>query len=211
MGKYYFFCIFFLSISTASIYGFSNTDTTSYRDNNFRSLFLPPVVNFSFTSDGTCSGTPITFTPIVTGNSPFKYVWDFGDGSTSTQTNPSYAFVALGCGSQNFSVKLTVTDTNGEVNSITKNVLVKQKPDLKFTNLNAPVGSSTPFEKCGDNNSDPKYTIKLGNISNSMSCITSYTVDWGDGTLETAVTFPKTHIYTKLGSYNMIVTGQQRL
>ncbi|WP_100841513.1 PKD domain-containing protein [Flavobacterium sp. 5] len=207
MRKLYFFYILFFLIKTASVYGLCTTNNSNYRDKSFRDLILPPNVNFSFTSDGACSGTPINFTSVVSGNAPFKYSWDFGDGSTSSISNPNHTFTALGCGTQNFTVKLTVTDANGEVNSISKNVSVKQKPDLKFTNLNAPIGSSTPFEKCGDNNSDPKYTIKLANNSSSVSCIASYNIDWGDGNLETSVTFPKTHTYMKLGSFNMVVTG----
>lgn len=206
MKKLYLCYIFFIFSINASVYGFSSFNKIDNYNGNY-TLDLPTTINFSFTSDGTCSGTPIIFTPIVTGNAPFKYSWDFGDGSTSTDSNPSHSFMALGCGTQNFSVKLTVTDAVGGINSITKNVSVKQKPDLKFTNLNAVTGSTTPFEKCGDNNSDPKYTIKLGNLSVSVACVTSYTVDWGDGNVETNVTFPKTHIYIKLGSFNMVVTG----
>ncbi|MEP6928511.1 MAG: PKD domain-containing protein, partial [Flavobacterium sp.] len=207
MGKLYFLPIYFLLILTSSVYGFSTTEKNNYITGNYGNLVVPPTVNFNFTNDATCSGTPVTFSPVVNGSAPFKYLWSFGDGTTSTESNPSHSFTAVGCGSQNFSVKLTVTDANGEINSVTKNVAVKQKPDLKFVNLNAP-GSSTPFERCGDNNSNPKYTINLGNTSNSSSCITSYDVDWGDGNLEANVIFPRSHTYLKLGSFNMVITAK---
>lgn len=206
MRKLYNCYIIFLLINTFSAFAFYG-DKSNSGYNDFKYLATPPNVNFSFTSDGSCSGTPIIFTSAVSGIAPFKYSWDFGDGTTSTDSNPKHVFNATGCGSQNFTVKLTVTDKNGEVNSVTKTVAVKQKPDLKFTNLNAAIGSTTPFEKCGDNNSDPKYTIKLGNLSSSVSCIASYNVDWGDGNVETSVTFPKSHTYMKLGSFNMVVTA----
>lgn len=205
MRKFYFCYILFLFSVTASVYGFSATNENYHNKKNH--IVLAPNIDFSFTSDGSCSGTPIAFTSVVSGSGPFKYLWDFGDGTTSTDSNPNHTFTAVGCGSQNFSIKLTVTDAIGGVNTITKNVSVKQKPDLKFTNLNATAGSATPFERCGDNNSDPKFSIRLGNISNSVACIGSYNVDWGDGTVETNVIFPKTHTYLKLGSFNMIVTG----
>lgn len=207
MKKLYFFYILFILSITSSSYGFNDTSNDHSFDKKNKIFVLPPTVNFSFTSDGSCSGTPINFTSVISGIAPFKYLWDFGDGSTSTVSNPSHVFTALGCSTKTFTVKLTVTDSNGEVNAITKSVSVKEKPDLKFTNLNAPIGSTTPFEKCGDNNSDPKYTIRLNNSSVSASCISSYNVDWGDGTTETSITFPKAHTYMKLGSFNMVVTG----
>ena len=167
----------------------------------------PPTVDFTFNNNGTCSGTPITFTPVVTGDAPFTYLWDFGGGQTSTTSNPTFNFTALGCGFQNKNVTLTVTDNNGGNSSVTKSISVQQKPDLEFINLNAPAGSTAPFEKCGDNNSDLEYTINVGNNSNSSSCITSYNVEWGDGDIETNVTFPRMHTYKQLGSFNMVITG----
>ncbi|MGC1206228.1 MAG: PKD domain-containing protein [Flavobacteriaceae bacterium] len=166
-----------------------------------------PIVNFSFNNNGACSDTPITFTPVVTGDAPFSYLWDFGGGNTSTNSNPTFSFNALGCGFQSNAVTLTVTDANGISNSISKPISVQQKPDLEFLNLNAPIGSVAPFEKCGDNNSDLEYTINVGNNSNSSSCITSYNIDWGDGSSETNATFPVMHTYMQLGSFNMVVTG----
>lgn len=208
MGKLYSLHLYFFLIITTSVFSFTaHNNSKSYVINkNYKNLFLPPTVDFSFTNDATCSGTPITFTPLVTGNGPFKYNWDFGDGTTSAISNPSHSFTAIGCGIQNFTVKLTITDSNGEVNFVSKTISVKQKPDLKFGNLNAP-GSSTPFERCGDNNSNPKFSINVSNNSNSIACITSYNVDWGDGNTETNVVFPKIHEYQKVGAFNMVITG----
>ena len=195
--------LFFLIIVT--FFGLNK----SYIDHisDIKSLIKPPTVDFIFNNDGTCSGTAITFTPTVTGVAPFSYTWDFGDGTTSNDSNPTHIFTALGCGFQNNNVKLTVTDGNVANTSTTKTISIQQQPDLEFVNLNAPAGSSAPFEKCGDNNTDPEYTINVGNNSISSACITSYNVDWGDGTSETNVTFPKAHPYTLLGSYNMVITG----
>ncbi|MCC9071140.1 PKD domain-containing protein [Flavobacterium sp. F-65] len=202
MGKHYFLHLYFLLIITTSVYGFGTVNKSDFTTNKaYKNLVLAPNVDFNFTNDGTCSGTPITFNPIVTGTAPFTYKWDFGDGSTSTDNNPSHSFTAVGCGLQSFTVTLTVTDATG-VNTATKTVSVKQKPDLKFVN-----GGSTSFERCGDNNSSPKYTINVVNNSGSIGCITSYNVNWGDGSSETNVTFPKAHEYQKLGSFNMVITA----
>lgn len=174
---------------------------------NHKIELVAPVVTFAYNNDSSCSGTPITFTSSISGDAPYTYQWDFGDGGVSALANPIHAFTAVGCGTQNFNVKLIVTDRNGVSTSLTKVVLVKQKPDLKFVNLNPFSGTGAPFEKCGDNNSDPRYTINVGNSSSSFSCIASYNIEWGDGTVETNVTFPRMHTYMRLGSFNMVINA----
>ncbi|MBF7090800.1 PKD domain-containing protein [Flavobacterium sp. ALJ2] len=202
MRKIYFLHLYFLLITTTSVHAFGAVNKNDFTSNKgYENLVLVPNVDFNFTNDETCSGTLIVFTPVVSGTAPFSYKWDFGDGETSTESSPSHSFKAVGCGTESFSVKLTVTDASGE-NSITKTILVKQKPDLKFVNE-----GSTSFNKCADNNSNSKYTINVVNNSDSIGCITSYNVSWGDGSSETNVTFPKAHEYQNVGSFDMVITG----
>lgn len=164
-----------------------------------------PTVDFTFNNAGTCAGTPVDFVSTVTGSAPFTFSWSFGDGNTSTQANPTHEFDIVGCGSQNVSVTLTVTDSNGCTDSITKSILVQEKPRLEFQDIDNPFD---PFNNCGNNTTDPSYTINVGIQNVSAACINSYDVDWGDGSpIETNVTFPATHTYTQLGSFNMEITG----
>lgn len=165
----------------------------------------PPTVSFTFNNQSACSGTPLTFTPNVTGNGPFQYQWNFGDGTTSNQLSPTHVYNATGCGFSNFTARLTVTDTNGCVVETSQTINVEQRPSMSFIDLDA--SFSDPFDNCGNNTADPEYTINVGNNSSSASCIVSYNVDWGDGNTETNITFPITHTYTSLGSFNMTFTG----
>ncbi|MBP6182137.1 PKD domain-containing protein [Flavobacterium sp.] len=165
-----------------------------------------PVIDFTFTNDNSCSGTSIQFNSIiVTGATPYTYAWDFGDGSTSTSPNPSHSFTSLGCGTATFNVTLTVTGGGCAVTK-TKTITVKQKPDINFKDNNS---SFSPFSNCQNaSTSNPTYTISVGNSSVSTSCITSYTIDWGDGSsTSNFTTFPQTHAYSQLGAYNMIITA----
>ncbi len=168
----------------------------------------PPDVDFTFNNSGACSGTQVNFTSVVTGDGPFDYSWSFSDdGSTSTNANPTHVFTSLGCGTQNIDVTLTVTDANGESETVTKAVPVRQKPNLNFYDIDAEANFTPQFDNCGNNTFDPSYTINVGNRSNG-ACITTYDINWGDGTpLQTDVTFPLTHTYTELGSFNMVITG----
>ncbi len=162
----------------------------------------PPIINFTFTNDNSCSGTPIQFSSNVTGSSTYTYLWDFGDGTTSTQQNPSHAFSSLGCATATFNVTLTVTGGGCTVTK-TNTITVKQKPDISFSDQ---VNPFNPFNNCSNASSNPVYSITVGNTSAS-SCITSFSIDWGDGNTQANITFPISHTYTSNGVYAMIITA----
>jgi PKD repeat protein len=181
----------------------SGKPTIVFKGNS--SISLPPIIDFTFTNNNVCSGQTISFTSTVTGISPLTYAWDFGDGSTSTLENPSHSFQAiLGCGTQVFNVTLIVTDSNSDTETISKPITVKRKPDISFEDVNSQIGVP-PFENC--NQSSINYTVTVGNISNSSSCITSYSIDWGDGISASNVSFPLSHTYQSIGSFNMVING----
>ncbi len=163
-----------------------------------------PVIDFVYTNNNACSGTTVYFTSSATGTGSLSYTWNFGDGITSTDQNPSHVFTSLGCGSATFFVTFTVTDAVGCSNSTTKSVIVKQMPDINFEDVN---NKFDPFSNCSfASASNPNYSVTVGNISAS-ACISSYSVNWGDGNSETAISFPISHTYTKLGAYNMVITA----
>ncbi|MFB0904922.1 MAG: PKD domain-containing protein, partial [Nonlabens sp.] len=164
----------------------------------------PPAVDFTFTNDSACSGTAIQFSSSVTGSSTNTYAWNFGDGTTSSQQNPTHSFDSYGCGSATFNVSLTITGAGCTVTK-TKVVTVKQKPDIEFEDVNAS-SAAKQFNNCANASSNSVYTIKVGNISTS-SCISNYSINWGDGNSQTNVSFPISHTYSSIGVYSMIITG----
>lgn len=194
----------------------AGTSNITYKDSNGCEktiLFTVnplPIVDFSTNATAsTCSGSPIQFTSnITTGTGPYTYTWDFGDGTTSTIANPIHSLTSLGCGTDNITVKLTVTDANGcTSNQVNHTVSVLQKPDINFEDKNPSATPSTQFNNCTSASiSNTSYTITVGNISTS-TCITSFSINWGDGSTENNVSFPKTHNYPQLGTYNMIITA----
>jgi gliding motility-associated-like protein len=161
----------------------------------------PPVVDFTF-FDNQCSGTAIQFTSSVTGSGTYTYAWNFGDSTTSTQQNPSHTFTSLGCGTITFNVTLTVT---GGGCAVTKayTITVKQKPDISFSDT---VNPFDPFNNCANASTNSVYTITVGN-SSASSCISSFGIDWGDGTTQASITFPISHTYTSNGAYSMSITA----
>lgn len=172
----------------------------------------PPVIDFTFTNNTTCAGTIIQFTSTLTGTGSYTYLWDFGDGTTSTAQNPSHSFnstATLGCGNANFNVVLTVTG-NGCTVTKTKPLIVKQKPDINFEDVNA-TSATNQFSNCQNASlTNQIFSITVGNISAS-TCTASYSINW-DSTnpssiIENNVVFPKSHTYNQLGVYTMTVTG----
>ena len=163
-----------------------------------------PVPTFTFTNNP-CSGASVGFTSSVTGTGPYTYSWNFGDGNTSTQQNPSHVFTSLGCGTATFNVTLTITDASGCSNSVVNTITVKQQASVDYRDTRNPFSQ---FDNCGLPVSSSAYVIRLDKVVGASSCITSYTIDWGDGsTQETNVQLPFNHTYTSAGTFNLVVTA----
>ncbi|MGD9237518.1 MAG: PKD domain-containing protein, partial [Desulfobacterales bacterium] len=79
---------------------------------------IPPTADFSFTT----SDLAAAFTDQSTDSDGTidSRGWDFGDGSTSTQQNPSHTYAADGT----YTVTLTVTDNGGATGSTSQDVTV---------------------------------------------------------------------------------------
>lgn len=99
-----------------------------------------------FSNSSTCIDVPVSFfnETDITGSDSVNYVWDFGDGQTSTLFNPVYTYKKSGA----FIVKLTVTPKlcNNLVASFTKNITVDVPPaGIKYPNVLAVKNKATPL------------------------------------------------------------------
>ncbi|MCX6661764.1 MAG: FG-GAP-like repeat-containing protein [Euryarchaeota archaeon] len=87
-----------VTTSQSSVSGISESDFT--------------ILGFDVDAHGPYYGSPgemIQFTGTVeNGNPPYDYQWDFGDGSTSNQQNPTHSYSNEG----NYTVALSVTDSD---------------------------------------------------------------------------------------------------
>lgn len=164
------------------------------------------TADFTFSADGACAQSPVTFTPAVSGGTPvYSYYWVFGDGNSSNKTAPVNEFIASGCsGLSSFNVQMQVMDADGCNIAVNKIIQVKNKPHLDFSDIANPY---SPFKHCPDIMDDPTFEVRLDNATYPVTCITGYKVDWGDGSTESSVTFPKSHTYTKAGAFELVVTA----
>lgn len=197
-----------LVVNTPGFYTVSvNSSPVVFYDTVHVTQSIPPVTSFTFNNNNTCSLTPINFTSNTSsGLAPYTYVWDFGDGNTSTQANPTHSYTALGCTSSSFPVQLIVTDALGCRDTANGNITVLQKPDLRLTDADV----FSPFSNCDNapTQTNPNFTLTVSNSSPNAACISSYTLDWGDGSpIVNNPTFPLSHTYTQLGAFNLVFSG----
>lgn len=170
--------------------------------------------DFTFSPAGSCASVPVFFTNTTPGSGN-TYAWSFGDpnsggNNSSTATNPSHRFVGnVGNGTQNFPVKLVVTNSNGCKDSVTKTVNVLQSPGRQLIGNNAGTYQGRPFFRECVSAATADFTFI--NQSSTAGTNTNYRIIWGDGSADyNAATFATAinHTYG-VGVYTMryIVTG----
>ncbi|MBV4357028.1 PKD domain-containing protein [Parasegetibacter sp. MAH-26] len=138
---------------------------------------LPTLVDFSVSNTNPCAGTAINFTDLSQPTSGInRWLWNFGDGSTSAVQNPSYRYTGDNNGVP-YDVKLTVYN-NGCAASITKPALVK---------VNPPVAKFTYQINC---NNKKEFTFVDKSTSGS-----TVLWDFGDGTPISSQSGQFTHAY----------------
>jgi PKD repeat protein len=115
--------------------------------------------------------------------------WDFGDGSNSTQQNPTHTYSSVG----SYQVTLTVTDAGDETDSETKTIVVGYKP---------PTASFT-FEPDTNITVNETITFTLTVIKGDAN-ISSYLWNFGDGTNSTVQN--PIHNFTAADTYIVTVT-----
>ncbi len=115
-----------------------------------------------------------------------NYEWDFGDGQTSNQINPSHVYLTEG----NYFVTMTVTDISGCRQTFFVNPSINVK--IPFANFS----SSGLRQAC--NESEIQF------INNSQNA-DSYWWEFGDGNTSSLIN--PIHSFTQAGSYDVTLTA----
>ncbi|WP_339924616.1 malectin domain-containing carbohydrate-binding protein [uncultured Cyclobacterium sp.] len=115
-----------------------------------------PIANITATTLGGLVPLEVAFTNEISRPQDFTFAWDFGDGNTSTEQNPTHIFEEFG----EYNVLLTVSSMFGvsAVDSVTINAIPPSEFEL---NINA--GSQNTVDNngktfIGENNADVTYT-----------------------------------------------------
>ena len=162
--------------------GSGNSD--SVIKTNYITVVAKPTADFSASTFASCvDGNSFTFSNSSIGGG--TYLWDFGDGTTSTQVNPTHSYTLQGT----FTITLIATSPFGCQDVKIKNqyITIYPKPSPSIT---ASVTASC----------DPATIFQFGN---SSANVISWLWDFGDG--RTSTLQNPAHTYSGPGNYNVLV------
>jgi PKD repeat protein len=159
----------------------------TWNDANGGEVWRKTVVTADFTASPTSGPAPlaVTFTNTSTG----EYItsrWNFGDGVTSTLTNPTHTYTTAG----SYTVTLTVGD-GVDSNTVTRTNYIAVYTPVQVDFTASPTSGIAPLTVVFTNTSTGDYTTSLW--------------DFGDGITST-LTSP-THTYTAAGVYTVTLTA----
>ena len=132
-------------------------------------------------------GDPIAFSSASTSDpdgGPLTYRWDFGDGTTSTQANPSHSYASSGV----FTATLRATDNGGLFDEDTASVSVTQ-------NLPPTAEANGPYS----GNQGAAISFSSAGSSDPEAGTLTYRWDFGDGSTSTQAN--PSHTYSTGGSF----------
>jgi PKD repeat protein len=149
----------------------------------------PPVA--AFVGSPLSGEIPLTvdFTDQST-EAPTSWLWDFGDGNTSTLQNPSHTYTVAG----DYTVTLTATNAFGFDDEVKLNYIAATAPPQ-----NPPVAAFVGAPTSG-------YAPLTVNFTDqSTENPTSWLWNFGDGNTSTAQN--PSHVYADLGTYTVTLTA----
>ncbi|MDF2437541.1 MAG: hypothetical protein K0Q95_1917 [Bacteroidota bacterium] len=155
--------------------------TSTYCDTVF---ITSCTASFSHTFDST--GTVAIFSPIVNGSAN-TYYWEFGDGTTSTASNPSHTYSANGFYTARLTVSSTVDPNCSAVS--TAYVFVTGHCDASFYSFIDSTQAPNTYQF------NPQYP--------SQNSSTTYYWEFGDGNSSSSTYSTVYHTYANPGTYNV--------
>jgi PKD repeat protein len=159
------------------------TDNDSLVRTNYITVLADPVANFQVSNSSVCqNSTIVSFTN--TSQNASNFIWDFGDGTTSNDANPSHLYTNSG----NYTVQLIASNSFGcnDLKVQTNAVQVLPQPAVDFS------ASSTTL--C--------IPLNQTTFTNLTPSVASQTWIFGDGSASSTATNPS-HTYAAQGSYHV--------
>ena len=190
-NNYQFPGTYSVSLTATNSFGCINT----WKVTDMVQVYPALVPSFNVDSNAICNlNQPVVFHNTSTGDGALTYTWSFGDGDTSTTTNPSHLYSSKG----NYSISLVVSNTYGCSSSMTKPAFINAANysadfttasaycpgnTILFINKSTPAPSANPLWSFGDGGSGigityghsyaaaGNYTVKM--YENFGTCLDS--------------------------------------
>jgi len=174
---------------TLTVTGPGGTDDEIKTDYIMVNPCVAPTAGFA--GSPTSGDYPLTVDFTDQSSDAESYSWDFGDGGSSTEANPSYTYIAAGT----FTVTQTVTNSCGSDQLVrTDHITVTEAPPPPPTADF--VGSPT--------SGDYPLTVNFTDLSTDGP--TSWSWDFGDGVGTSTLQNPS-YTYTEAGTYTVSLTA----
>ncbi|UCF10155.1 MAG: PKD domain-containing protein, partial [Candidatus Bipolaricaulota bacterium] len=162
------------------------------------SINTPPVADFSFTPTDPTTATAITFSDesLDFDGTIEAWRWVFGDGATSSVQTPSHTYDDAGT----YEVTLTVTDNEGAIDDMTREVIVGESVNV------APVANFAFAPALPQVDQDVQFTDQSTDADDNL---VEWAWDFGDGA--TSAQRNPTHAFAAIGTYSveLIVTDAE--
>ncbi len=150
--------------------------------------------DFSFNQ--TPGTTDIAFTSTTNGAGPYNYAWDFGDGNTSGDFDPTHTYTAPG----DYNVCLTVFEqVGGTTCDFTECHLVNVAPTSSSTTCTANADFNWTLINFGTTQ------IQFESTSTGTDNVVSWLWDFDDAGAQAINQFP-VHLFSNYGTYNVCLT-----
>ncbi|HYG73401.1 MAG TPA: Ig-like domain-containing protein, partial [Planctomycetota bacterium] len=181
---------------------FTGSDSFTFNVNDGAAESGPVKVSITLTNtapSATSGAAPTSATPsqfitfTSTGTDPdgdaLTYLWDFGDGATSTDQNATHAYAEVG----SYTATVTVSDAAGGTASASVTIQVSKAPTGRVTTGDVVAFGGLPFTFDASSSTDPE------------NAIVSYVWNFGDGTPNgSGQVISK--IYEQPGTYTVTLT-----
>jgi len=149
----------------------------------------PPVAMFEATPLSGSAPLTVQFTDLSIGP-PTSYAWDFGDGGTSTEANPSHVYSAGGT----YTVKLTVKNSGGSHTMTRENYISVGGSGIIADFSGTPTSGTVPL------------TVQFTDLSTGGP--TMWAWDFGDGGTSTVAS--PSYTYQTPGTYTVKLTASSQ-
>lgn len=167
--------------------------------------YFNPRMSANFLVSTTTASAPATFlfsnssNPDLLADGVATFLWTFGDGSTSTDKNPTYTYSTTG---SNFAVTLKATSI---ANSATASVTQSLNITAPTVTAGFTVTSSLSSSAAGAISGSAPFTVNFANttVTNNASNTIAYTWTFGSGSITSSLATPPNFTYTATGSYTV--------
>ncbi|MEM9983688.1 MAG: PKD domain-containing protein, partial [Bacteroidota bacterium] len=149
-----------------------------------------PQPSFTVSQDEICLGQTVQFTNTSFSKRPVtSLLWDFGDGNTSTATNPSHTYLDTG----NYVVNLLLSTVDGCSDTLASPVVIR---------VNAPPAAIFDVSNAAD---CVPFPVAFSDSSTGAFPIVNWEWDFGDGDTDNGQIIAP-HIYDAAGIYTATLT-----